>query len=329
MARHLDRRTAMGLIGAAAVSCSWPIRSAAAGWLSQPIKLGIIADLHHDIVHDGVARMQSFVKAMELAKPDAIIQLGDFAYPNAKNRDVIDLFNSSHPKAYHVIGNHDTNGAHTREQCLDVWGMTDNYYMTSIRELTLVVLDGNERGSPMHEGGYPSYVGDEQLNWLQNVLTSVRGPMIIASHQPLAGTFAVDNAEAIQKLLAEYADRILLAINGHSHIDHVRRVKDIVYMHINSASYQWVGGNYQHESYSSEEHSAKPWLSHTCPYRDSLFAVLTIDPDDLSISVDGKESQWVGPSPAELGANISASLTHGEEIAPRIRDRHLQRIRGN
>ena len=325
-----NRLTRRGFLSAATTtSCalSLPrISAAAMSRLENPVRIGVIADLHHDVMHDGIARMEEFVKKMSVSSPDAIMQLGDFAYPNAKNSEVINLFNQAHERSLHVIGNHDTDGSHTKQQCLDVWGMLGRYYTQNIEGLQLVVLDGNDGGSPKHKGGYASFVGKEQVMWLKEQLTTLPGPIMVVCHQPLAGFAAIDNAEEVQAILGEAAEKVVLAINGHSHIDDVLRIKDVTYMHVNSASYQWVGGKYKHESYSEDVHAKHPWISYTCPYRDSLFAMLTVDPKSLTIQIEGRRSAWVGKCPAELGVDLDAKLTNGEEIAPRIRDRRVVRI---
>lgn len=293
--------------------------------LERPVRMGLIADLHHDIMHDGIARTDAFVKKMATHPPDAIVQLGDFAYPNAKNSDVIEMFNQAHETSLHVIGNHDTDSGHTKQQCIDKWGMSGRYYSQNIAGLQLLVLDGNDVGSPTHKGGYVSYVGKEQIEWLKEQLATLNGPIIVVCHQPLAGAGAVDNAEELQSILGKAADKVILAINGHSHLDDVLRVKGVTYMHVNSASYQWVGGDYQHESYSKEVHAKHPWISYTCPYRDPLFATLTVDPKSLTIQIEGRESQWVGKSPAEVGRKAGQGLIDGEEVAPIIRNRTIAR----
>ncbi len=324
---RLTRRALLGATAAASAVFALPrITTASAGRLEKEVRIGLIADLHHDVMHDGLARTAAFVKAMASYRPDAIMQLGDFAYPNAKNREVIDLFNGAHEHSLHVIGNHDTDSGHSQKQCLDIWGMTGRYYAQDIGGLRLLVLDGNDRGSPTHKGGYPSFVGKEQTGWLKQQLASVEGPVIVVCHQPLAGASAVDNAKEIQDILGEASDKVLLAINGHSHIDDVLRFQKVTYMHVNSASYQWVGGSHLHDSYSKEIHAKYPWISYTCPYRDPLFATLTVDPESLTIRVEGRKSEWVGPSPAELGSDQDPTLTDGEQIAPRIRDRQVKRI---
>ncbi len=67
---------------------------------------------------------------------------------------------------------------------------------------------------------------------------------MIISHQPIAGSYAIDNAEEIQKILSKHSDKVVLAMNGHTHIDLLIEVDDIPYLHINSASYHWLGSKY-------------------------------------------------------------------------------------
>jgi len=328
MTREQDasRRQFLKRAAALPLALNVPLLSqAAVGQLKRPVRIGMIADLHQDIMHDGEKRMEAFVADMASNTPNALLQLGDFAYPNAKNRAVIERFNNAHPKSLHVIGNHDTDSGHTKEQCLDIWGMPSRYYTANIDGLHIVVLDGNDTGSPDHKGGYPAYVGPEQVDWLKEQLKTLEGPIMVVSHQPLAGYAAVDNAREIQAILEASADKVVLAINGHSHIDALLQINGIAYWHINSASYQWVGGDHRHESYASAIHEAFPWIAYTCPYQDALFATFKLDPLTRSIAIEGRESQWVGKTPAQLGATISRSLIHGEHIVPRIRDRRINR----
>ena len=326
---HVGRRGFMSAAAAGSLCFALPdLCRAAVGDLSEPVRIGVIADLHHDIMHDGMERLDVFLEAMARNQPDAIVQLGDFAYPKPKNRDVIDRFNSAHENSLHVIGNHDTDAGSTTQQCIEMWGMPARHYVKDIEGINLLVLDGNDAGSPDHRGGYPRYVGPEQSAWLKTQLENIQGPIIVACHQPLAGPWAIDNAGEIQGILESAADRVILVINGHSHIDHLLRVGNVNHLHVNSASYQWVGGDHRHESYSKEIHAAHPWISCTCPYEDALFATLIIDPETHRIEIEGTSTRWVGSSPAELGLDKDPNLINGEQIAPRIRDRRILRIGG-
>lgn len=277
-------------------------------------------------MHDGPQRMQAFLDWAESSQADAVMQLGDFAYPKVGNAAVIDPFNAA--GGLHVIGNHDMDSGHTKEQCLKIWGMPGRYYVKDVAEIRVVVLDANESGSPTHGGGYVKYIGKEQQGWLREQLSSHPGPFLIASHQPLAGPQAIDNSDEIQTLLGAFADKIWICINGHSHLDSLHRVQKVSYLHINSASYQWVGGSHLHSSYGEEVHKNHKWIQYTCPYRDPVFAALVLDPTDGSITVEGCQGAWVGPSPAALGADPDATIHHGEEIVPWIRNRRIERALG-
>ena len=83
---------------------------AALAKIKKPIKLGMIADLHQDVMHDGPARLKAFLDAMKEEKPDALIQLGDFAYPTKKNEAVTKAFEKAHSRTLHVLGNHEVDG---------------------------------------------------------------------------------------------------------------------------------------------------------------------------------------------------------------------------
>ena len=292
------------------------------GKIKKHIKLGLITDLHQDVMHDGPARLEAFLDAMKEEKPDALLQLGDFAYPTKKNEAVTKAFEKAHPRALHVLGNHEIDDGHSFDEVAKLWGMKGRYYTENVNGLDLVVLDGNEKPKN-HKGGYPAHIGEQQLEWLEKQLKTLKGPILVISHQPLAGTSGIDNAGEVQKLLNSAADKVLLAVNGHTHIDHLDRVGKISFLHVNSASYKWVGGSHRNKSYPAEIHSKFRWIEYTCPYQDSLFTTLTIEPANGRIDVKGRESQWVGKSPSQLGIAAEIDRTDGKEICPKIRGRRL------
>ena len=319
----LPRRDFFRSTGVVATSLLLPRQvMAALSKIKKPIKLGMIADLHQDVMHDGPARLKVFLDAMKEEKPDALLQLGDFAYPTKKNEVVAKAFEKAHPRALHVLGNHEIDGGHSFDQVAKLWGMKGRYYTENVNGLDLVVLDCNEKPKN-HKRGYPAHIGQKQLEWLAKQLKTLKGPILVISHQPLAGPGSIDNAGEVQALLEAAADKVLLAVNGHTHIDHVARVGRISYLHVNSASYKWVGGSHRNKSYPAEVHSKFRWVEYTCPYRDSLFATLTIAPDNGRIEVKGRESQWVGKSPSQLAIPTKYGLTNGKEICPKIRSRQL------
>lgn len=291
----------------------------------RKVKIGLITDLHHDIMHDAAARLEEFLTEMAKTKPDALIQLGDFAYPSQKNAELISLFNQAHETHLHVIGNHDTDNNHTKEECIEHWGMPARYYTKQVNGIRFIILDGNDKGSPTYKGGYPSYINPEQVSWLKEQLTTIQEPIIVVSHQPLAGPAAIDNAREVQEILSTASDKILLAINGHTHIDASVTIAGVTYVHINSASYFWAGERFKHNSYSEAVHKEHPWIAYTFPYQNSLFTTLEIDPTTSNIKIQGKTSHWQGKSPVDLGYKDESGITANQEIVPYISARHINK----
>jgi len=289
--------------------------------LDEEIRIGLITDLHHDIMHDGLDRMKAFESAMHRFLPHAVIQMGDFAVPKPENQPLVDLFHQLPGHSFHILGNHDTDGGYSPAQCLRQWNLSSSYYREEVAGLTLLVLDGNESGSPTFKRGYPSFMGEVQVDWLRAQLEDSEGPVLIMSHQPLAGTIAIDNALEIQQLLTNYNQKIVAAICGHSHTDQLIRVVGVTYIHLNSASYYWVGGAFRHQSYPEAIHKSHPWISSTCPYQEVLFAELTLDPKKGKFNLMGRRTAWVGPSPAEVGLRPFPDALVGEQIHPVIRNR--------
>ncbi|GMQ26574.1 hypothetical protein Aoki45_32570 [Algoriphagus sp. oki45] len=290
----------------------------------KKIKIGLISDLHQDIIPDGEKRLEAFLNKMQKEKVDAIVQLGDFAVPSPENQGLIERFNQAHKNVFHVLGNHDVDYGYSFDQCVKAYQISSPYYSRNLEGIKVIVLDGNEEGSPNPTQGYPAYIGAEQQAWLRKELEEAKVPVMILCHQPLAGIYPLDNAKEMQDLLRHYADRILLVLNGHAHVDQHLEVRGIHFVHINSASYYWVGENLAHFSYPEEVHAQFPQLDKTCPYSESLFALLTIDLEKGLISLEGKKAEWLGPSPQELGISYLTEAQMRENLIPEIKTRRIQ-----
>lgn len=306
MNQQTRRRTLCQLSALSSLLIPLP-RFARADVSDKKIKLGMIADLHGGLAKDAASRLDKFVEAMASQDCDALIQMGDFAFPNAKHKNYAENFNAAHDEVIHVIGNHEFDFGLRREDCYRHWGIDASYYSRDIGEIRLIVLDGNETGSPTHRGGYPSYIGKSQQRWLEEQLQSSERPIIILSHQPLAGHSAIDNADELQTLLGKFASKILLCINGHSHLDALCRKAGIAFLHLNSASYYWVGGEVRMAYYT------KP-----------LFTTLSMDLGKGMLEIAPASSRWRDKSPEQIGYFDSQTAPPREMVTPQIRSRKIQ-----
>ncbi len=65
-------------------------------------------------------------------------------------------------------------------------------------------------------------------------------------------------------------------------------------------SYKWLGEEYEYIRYSEEVDKEYKWIKFTAPYKDPLYTIVEISTKGF-IKILGKKSEYVGPSPWELG----------------------------
>jgi predicted phosphodiesterase len=293
---------------------------------NKKIRFGIITDLHHDIMHDGLDRLSLFMDAMDVETPDFIIQMGDFCYPKKENLPLMDVWNKFKGSKYHVIGNHDTDGGYTRDQVVEFWKAKAKYYSFDINGFHFVVLDGNEHNpSPDRPAGYARFISPTQLDWLKKDLDQTVLPTIVFCHQGLDNDAGgLENGTLLRYTLeqANQRDRqkVILVLSGHHHQDYYNHINGIHYVQINSASYQWLGDKYKEIRYSPDVDKAHPYIKYTVPYQEPLWAMVEID-QKRTISIKGKRSVFVGSSPEKLGVNLTDYIY---PIVPFISDRKIK-----
>jgi Icc protein len=290
---------------------------------TETVRFGICADVHLPTMHDSEYRISTFIDSMKIARPDFIIELGDFGTPDPKYAHMFAIWNSYPGKKYHVIGNHEMDGGTSLQQALAYRNMTASYYAFDEKGFHFIVLDGNDKKNP-DEKGYRQYIGPLQQDWLRKELQNAIKPVIIFSHQGMGIIDGMDNAAEMRAILEQHnsaakENRIIACFNGHYHNDSAEEINGIWYVCINSMSYKWLGEEYPYVRYSQEVDQNFKWIKYTAPYKDPLFAVVEISKAG-TIRIKGRKSEWVGPSPWELGYPEE----HKAYIAPRISDRELQ-----
>jgi len=72
MKKEFSRRAFLQTTSLACFTLAVPKLASAALQKANDFTIGLIADLHHDIMHDGFERLQAFVTEMKKTSPDAI-----------------------------------------------------------------------------------------------------------------------------------------------------------------------------------------------------------------------------------------------------------------
>ncbi len=321
----MDRKeflTKTGLAGSTLLLTRYP----ALKLKNKKVRFGIIADLHHDIMHDGIDRLSAFINEMNIETPDFIIQMGDLCMPKKENLPLMNIWAQFKGLKYHVIGNHDTDGGYTRDQVVEFWKAKGKYYSFDTQDFHFVVLDGNEHNeSKSRPAGYARFISPAQLNWLKKDLEETTLPTIVFCHQGLDNdSGGIENGTMVRYTLEQANQKsahqkVILVLSGHHHQDYYNHINDIHYVQINSASYSWLGDQYQEIRYSKEVDKAHPLIKYTVPYKDPIWAMIEIEHNG-KITIKGKESVFVGTSPEKLGVNMTDYIY---PIVPGISDRKL------
>ena len=313
--RRRDFIKKSGLLG---LAVTLPLEVSSSIIKRDPVYFGLIADIHKDVMHDADFRLQSFINAVHQKKADFILQLGDFCVPHERNSEFLNIWNTYEGDKHHVLGNHDTDGGYTRDQTRKFWDMPANYYSFDKGGVHFIILDGNDK-NPKPWTGYNRYIAQEQQEWLKNDLMQTDNPTVIFSHQTLElESDGVANMKTIRNILEEANaaagfQKVICCLCGHTHTDFQTKINGIYYVQINSASYRWVGGDYQKIRYSEEIDKKYQWIKYTIPYKDPLYTFVEIRPNKIVISP--KETSFVGPGPEEL--KMPQSGSH-DPIVPRI-----------
>ncbi len=297
---------------------------------ARRIRFGLIADIHQDVMPDGLVRVDAFVRAMQEAKADFILQLGDFCVPAPRNQPFLDAWNRFGGPRFHVLGNHDMDGGYTREQSAAFFGMPHKHCAFPAGPVRGIVLDGNEPGGKA--GGYKRFLGAEQLAWLRQQLTQGDRPALVFIHQAIDADHdgCLENSAAVRGVLEE-AERaipgsVVAVFSGHLHLDDTRVINGIRYVQINSASYWWLNNPAaRRETYPPEVHKAHPFLTHVAAYRDPLWALVTLDFESAELVIQGRHTQWVGPDPWARGEQVPWTR---DQLHPGISDRRLSCMSG-
>lgn len=271
----------------------------------QKIRIGLIADIHKDVMYDADQRLATFLNSAKKRKPDFVIQMGDFCQPIPANQGFMNIWNAYPGTKYHLLGNHDMDGGFTRQQTMAFYGLQKSFFSVDVKGFHFVFLDGNDP-NPKPWAGYNRLLGPEQLSWLQADLEKTKLPTLIFSHQTLEDPlYGVHNAKEIQMMLEKVNEQagfsqVIACFSGHNHTNYLTQINGIYYVQINSASYRWVGEKYQMIRYPESIYETYPALKNTIPYKDALFTFLEIDPRKGTIQLEEKTTTYVGPSPEQL-----------------------------
>ena len=227
---------------------------------------------------------------------------------------VYKAFEEANLPLYSVLGNHDMHVCDKKTAC--AWfNMPAPYYTVAPDGVRFVMLDtnfmmtddglvdmayGNSAGVSNH---LLRFVPKEQLEWLEETVMASGEVCVLCSHAPLMEPRSgIQNRDAVLRVIERCnrdKKRIVLSVNGHSHVDGMSVHGGVPFVSINSASYHWMGADYECVRYSEKMSRAYPRLKRTAPFMGPLYAL--VEMRDGEILLHGTASRFVGKTPDELG----------------------------
>ncbi|MFV0506608.1 MAG: metallophosphoesterase family protein [Bacteroidales bacterium] len=297
-------------------------------------RFAVCADIHKDIMPDADKRLSTFVNVANSYNVDFVVQLGDFCYPEEKNKSFLNIWNSFAKTKYSALGMHDMD-KHSKEEVVDYLGIPDTRYSFDWLGFTFIVLDSNfyeDANGVSHDYSVRNFMGQSNLNripdiqaeWLKAQLTGTSNRCIVFSHYPLFNITDHDVNASVRRII-EFENKrvgykkVVASFNGYNHADYTKIVNDIAYVSINSMSHIWAGARYSsRKRFSQLDNKNYPPLKYTMPYVFPLYAIVEIFEDKIKLI--GTRSEFMKPTPLDMGMH---SREDGLPIRPIVSDMEL------
>lgn len=297
------------------------------------VTFGICTDVHSEFIHDSVERMKIFLEECKKENVDFCITLGDFCPPGKTNllhkEKILSMINDFSIPFYHVLGNHDLD-RNCKEDVCEYLNINNPHCSFDCGGLHFILADAcffklGDSFKPYNRGNYWNphadipYLSPDELKWISEDLKKAKYPSIIFSHQSLIESRSgIKNAEEFREIIKDSPMGVKMCVCGHEHVDRAEKKDGVWYVCINSMSYYWAGHEYEHTTYGEKIEKDYPVLRQVFPYKEPLYAIITVTDDKIIIK--GKETLIVGKTPEEM--NFSKKGLE-DKVTPKISDRIL------
>jgi 3',5'-cyclic-AMP phosphodiesterase len=209
------------------------------------MKLGIITDIHAGLDNDyikgslALKLLDEALEGLSLEHPSMLIELGDRTNDDSleiRQNNVTELgkrFSSLSIPRHHLLGNHDFLPREEQEHLLNTQLNNHSVVVEGWQLIFLYSFNGMVKGE----------LTQEDLAWLEQTLASSTLPAIVFTHQPLDGVpthgnilfdaiphYLTPTGHEKARAIMEASGKVKLAINGHTHWNHLERVNGISYL---------------------------------------------------------------------------------------------------
>jgi len=224
----------------------------------MPLRLGIVTDIHFGPDSESVRgsaapdALRRCLDDLQAWAPDVLVDLGDRLTDETPDvdlqrlRTLAELFGASGMRREHLRGNHDALSPAVHEELLG-GPVTDR--SCDVGGWHLVFLDA-------YDGSIGGALSEERLAWFAADLAATSLPTVVFSHPPLDGLPLIGNRsfevayaahahptghERARRIMAA-SGRVRLAVNGHTHWNHVVEEAGLPHLTVQSLVARTAGG---------------------------------------------------------------------------------------
>lgn len=232
------------------------------GRMGRSVRFGLVTDCHYanmDVIYDrhyreSLAKLAECVETMNIARPDFLVELGDFKDKGATEEETLafadtieSAFCGFRGPHYHVLGNHDED-AISKEQFLSKisnhgFEQPLPHYAFTTAGVRFIVLDANFNPdlTPYCKGNFDwqkAVVPPDEIKWLEAELAAAEGPAVVFCHHRLDeqgeadvranGRMTALNAAEVRAVLAK-SGKVAGVFTGHDHRGAFSTIDGIAY----------------------------------------------------------------------------------------------------
>ena len=275
---------------------------------------------------------------------DFMMCAGDFCSDFIRSKELFCAVKDLKIPFYNAVGNHELENQNnsldyvvpllTNDQDGIVYGSEKSYYYFDKNGLRFVFTDTNfsfneegkfwEHNRTASVGApkgnlYENSLGEKQLNWLKEALLdgAQKGlKCVVISHASFNQNWKYysPSAKAVKEIFdhvnSKYKGAVLMAINGHRHLDRSQVIDDVIYLEINTTynGFWKVKENYHYGDnhtfiYEDYDENGEFLGSYERPintlvegkntyFFDTPLSANIVIYDDGSVSVKGVEGKW-------------------------------------
>ena len=336
---NVNRRSFLGGAGGFAGACLLPSVSGAAEH-DDEVRFLAFADIHYAQSgfwpHGDIAWLDRVLGRAVDANTDFVVSLGDMSFNLVKDKAYIDHYNNfKGVKTFQVVGNHEFENC-TFRQVAEAYRLERGYHSWDVKGFRFIALDPHYHAKAYgerlehfdHRCSYPEekvcyVIPPDQVAWLKEAIRTAPGPCVVFSHESIERIRSgIRNRKEILAIFNEAnracPGKVRLVVNGHEHKDNLRILDGVVYLDLNSATYD-IGRDHQAypEAFRKRCGAAKCILTWNAP----LSAVITMSKSGL-LRLEGTESSYyLGVTPEMAGWSGDAD---GRVTVPEIQSVNLQ-----